>query len=42
MAKESQAVNVRLLNQLDVPDGHGQEQLRVWECSSEQAGDGDL
>ena len=42
MAKESQAVNVRLLDQLGVPNGHGQEESRVWEFSSEKAGDGDL
>lgn len=42
MAKESQAVNMRLLDRLGVPNGHGQEETRVWEFSSKKAGDGDL
>lgn len=42
MAKDFQAVNVRLLDQLCVPHGHGQEETRVWEFSSKKTGDGDL
>ena len=42
MAMDSQAANVRLLDRLNVPNGHGQKEPRVWEFSSEKAGDGDL
>lgn len=42
MAKESQVASVRLFDQLDDPNGHDQRGRRVWECSSEKTGDGDL
>lgn len=42
VAKMSQAVNMRLLDQLGVPNGHGQEETRVWEFSSKKARVGDL
>lgn len=43
VAKNFQAVNVRPLNQLCVPNGHDQEETRAWEFSSKKkTGDGDL
>lgn len=42
MSKESQTINVRLLDLLGVPGGHDPEEPRVWDFSSEKTGDGDL